>query len=182
MTQPHAFCSECKEIPVCHIDTVCDACMRDFHYITDKIAIGNSSASYDYFDIVVNMNYPQNGVEHGKIKYEYIEEKNLHLIKYGIEDCFSYEYAEFARTAFYQIYNMIKILRDISKKDKKNPKYKEFPRILFHCYAGVSRSVSAAIYYISKETCLSTKTTYNIVKKRRKVARPNKCFLYVLEI
>lgn len=189
-TQPHALCAECKGIPVCHINTICGLCVKDYHFITDKVAIGSSLTPYDQFDIVINMDCPNNGVAHGEMKYEYLSHNthnNTHLIKCGIQDCSLDEYEPFATKVFEEIHKTIVVLKkrgekyeNYKEKGHKYPKYRKYPKILFHCYAGVSRSVTAAIYYLSKDTEMSTKAIYHMVKEKRKVARPNPCFMKIL--
>lgn len=185
-TQPHALCAECKSIPVCHINSICRLCVRDYHFITDKVAIGSSLTPYDHFDIVINMDWPNNGIEIGEMKYEYLSQSHTHLIKCGLADCNLDQYSPFATKVFEEINKIVYALKERGEKynnnnnKEKGRKYVKYPRILFHCYAGVSRSVTAAIYYLSKDTEMSTKAVYHMVKEKRKVARPNPCFMKIL--
>lgn len=177
----HVLCLECKVIPVCSKLQVCGFCYRNYHYITDRVAIGNSSTSYDLFDIIVNMDCPNNGMTPGQLIYSYREKDRKHIIKCGIQDCSQDEYEPFAKHVFEEITKALQIL--IKKGElKKNKKYPEYPRILFHCYAGVSRSVAAATWYLSKTTNLSTESIFEMIKEKRKVANPNPCFRKILKI
>ena len=200
----HTLCDDCHGTPVCHPLGICELCRAEpFHYVTEEpsepsnassqeiVAIGNSVAKYDDFDIVVNMNCPHNGVEHGKMSYEYLLPTHTHVIKCGILDCEAEKYALFALQVFDKVASLITILKERGEihhkkglKDKKGRVYSRNPRILFHCYAGISRSVSAAIYYLSKHVWkeMSTKEIYDRVRQKRKIAKPNACFMKLLGI
>lgn len=178
----HVLCLECKTEPVCSKIQVCGLCYRNYHYITDRVAIGNSSTSYDLFDIIVNMDCPNNGLEHGRLVYEYCEKDRKHIIKCGIQDCSQDEYEPFAKHVFDEITRAIQRLSNKRNREKDRKKYPEYPRILFHCYAGISRSVAAATWYLSKTTNLSTCSVFNMIKEKRKVANPNPCFRKILEL
>jgi hypothetical protein len=49
-------------------------------------------------------------------------------------------------------------------------------KILVHCMAGVSRSVSLVVYYLMKKGNMSYSTAYGIVKGNRSIALPNSSF------
>ncbi len=173
-TRPHGLCMECGYVPVCHLNGICKKCVKPYHYVTENVAIGNCDSNYDLFDIVVNMDCPNNGIEKGRMDYTYDSQKEIHLIRCGIEDCTSPEYAPFAKSVFEEIHRAINAIKE-HYSDKE-------VRILFHCFAGISRSVSAAIYYLSKETGMKPTFVYKIVKESRKIAKPNECFMSILEI
>lgn len=54
--------------------------------------------------------------------------------------------------------------------------------ILVHCMAGVSRSVSVVAYYLMKKKALSYEDALNIIKQKRKIARPNDSFRSQLKL
>src|SRR5207248_2076018 len=49
-------------------------------------------------------------------------------------------------------------------------------KILIHCMAGVSRSVSVVVYYLMKKTGMGYNKAYDQVKNIRSVANPNNSF------
>ena len=71
------------------------------------------------------------------------------------------------------IINILKIvipkLRRLYEQDKNI-------KILFHCYAGVSRSSTVAIAYLSKITNKTTREIYELVKEKRPRINPNTTF------
>ncbi|KDO33384.1 hypothetical protein SPRG_02191 [Saprolegnia parasitica CBS 223.65] len=55
-------------------------------------------------------------------------------------------------------------------------------RVLVHCVAGVSRSVTFVIAYLMKETNLNLQQAYALLKQRRPLMCPNKGFRYQLAL
>ncbi|EQC31344.1 hypothetical protein SDRG_10946 [Saprolegnia diclina VS20] len=55
-------------------------------------------------------------------------------------------------------------------------------RVLVHCVAGVSRSVTFAIAYLMKETKMNLHQAYALLKQRRPLMCPNKGFRYQLAL
>ena len=53
-------------------------------------------------------------------------------------------------------------------------------KILFHCYAGVSRSATFAIAYLMITQELSVESAYNLVKSKRSRIHPNHGFIETL--
>ena len=76
----HYLCVECKE-NICCYKKICTNCdIHPYHMITDNIAVGSSASDYQNFDIIVNLNYPENNVSeddieisksNGKLMYPY---------------------------------------------------------------------------------------------------------------
>ena len=178
----HMLCLECKTIPICKNGIICGLCYRPYHYITDRVAIGNSGTSYNHFDIVINMNCPYNGLKEGQLTYNYDQKNKLHLIKCGIQDCGSEEYKPFAKHVFQEITRAIHYITQKGKEKVDPKKYVEHPRILFHCYAGISRSVAAAIWYLSEKFKKPRNVIYEMIKEKRKIASPNQGFMSLLGI
>jgi len=56
---------------------------------------------------------------------------------------------------------------------KKN----ENERVLVHCQAGISRSATACLAYLMKETNQSLETCFSELRKRREIVNPNFAFL-----
>lgn len=48
--------------------------------------------------------------------------------------------------------------------------------VLVHCAAGISRSVSTAIYYLMRKYNMTYDEAYKLILKNRKIARPNAGF------
>ena len=53
-------------------------------------------------------------------------------------------------------------------------------KILFHCYAGVSRSATFAIAYLMKTNMIIVDKAYELVKMKRNMINPNKGFMEAL--
>ncbi len=53
-------------------------------------------------------------------------------------------------------------------------------KILFHCYAGVSRSASLAIAYLMKTNIMTFDKAYELVKMKRNMINPNNGFMEAL--
>lgn len=172
-------CGECGVEDVCP-SGVCVFCIykHPFHFITDTVAIGNRRSSYDEFDIVVNMNVEENGVEVGDIEMKKVRNAKTNRLTYillfGIQDISDPEFQPYAMAMFDTITEAVEKLA----KRKKIAR----PKILFQCYAGISRSVSAAVVYLSKRLIISTREAFDLIKSKRKIANPNKGFRAVLGI
>ena len=55
-------------------------------------------------------------------------------------------------------------------------------KILIHCIAGISRSVSIVIYYLMKKHHMNFDDAFKMIKNKRKIANPNQSFkLQLLE-
>lgn len=171
----HTKCVGCEAAFVCCKSGVCMLCAwkHPFHFITDHVAVGSRSSEYDLFDIVIDMNSPQNGTVEGDLKLDKQKRPGrtpLFILKCGIQDCELEGYQGYALAMFDAIH------RFLGKFNVFDYSYK----ILFHCYAGVSRSASAAIYHLAKVTNISTTEAYQMVKEKRKWIKPNKGFLQTL--
>lgn len=178
----HKVCAECTQCLVCQDYIVCDWCIgiHPYHWITDRVAVGNRHAPYDFFDIIVNLNYPDNGVQFNDAKLEHVESKKnkrrKYVIKVGMFDSDLEEYKPFAARMFEHIHEWVNQL--IERVNRRGHGY---PRVLFHCAAGISRSVSAAVYHLSHSIQgMTPSASLALVKKKRKIANPNKGFLSVL--
>ncbi len=142
-----------------------------FTFIDSDVAIGNYKSSYDPFDVIVNLNYPYNNVIHNTVDstlmiYNYNEKI---LLRVGCNDI--PEESE----------NFLKFLEIVIEKLRKIKKINPDAKILFHCYAGISRSSSMAIGYLCKVKGLSLKDSYNMAKSKRPIIRPNDGFIETLK-
>lgn len=142
------------------------------HYtmITDYIAVGDYLSSYEPFDVIVNLCFPENGLEHRQIAVSHITTdagKNKTIIRVGINDESSEDMPSL----------LDKIIPYLLELHNQNSSIK----ILFHCYAGISRSSTVAIAYIMTVYGLTLNAAFNIVKSRRNFIKPNPGFVFALQ-
>jgi protein-tyrosine phosphatase len=140
-----------------------------FHMITDHVAIGDYTTSYDNFDVIFNFNYPYNHVALGAIDTE-IDYRHgaiqKTVYKIGLLDT-----TEYSDTLIEIFINLIPYL--IASKGK---------RILFHCYAGISRSSTAAILYFMLTTTMTLEQIYALLLSKRSHINPNPTFRRIIDI
>jgi len=143
--------------------------------ITETVAVGSNKSSYDLFDVIVNLDYPNNGAKEDDVLCT--EENGKHIIKCGYSDFthyVSYERdkwilgSDLNEEKLENLYNII--IRNVKNNSK----------ILFHCRQGISRSSTVAIYYLSKITGKSTKDVYSYMKRKRSCINPNAHFRKIL--
>jgi protein-tyrosine phosphatase len=147
-SRPHNICYECNEKMVCHIKGICAKCDVPLHMITDTVAVGSCGAKYDSFDVVVNLNYPENGVSHHNIV------NRGKVIVIGIHD--NKDEIPYMKSL---VHNLLPNIMN---------KYGEDAKILFHCFAGYSRSVALATAYLSMVEKISYEDAYDMIKEKRK--------------
>jgi len=159
-SKQHDTCTNCDSI-TCNITGICGTCEKNHHYdmVDEHVAIGSCDSLYDKFDLVINLSYPDNGVKRDEIKHGL--ENTSYVVRCGFtddKDGLTYEKLE----------NVLKIITEKEKEKTIN--------LLFHCYAGVSRSSTVAIYYLSKRDGKTVKETYDLVKQKRPRIDPNPHF------
>lgn len=140
--------------------------MSDYtHYtmITDNIAIGDHRSSYEPFDVVVNLCYPENKMEHRQILISYFPKT---IITVGIHD----------RPEEDMLSLLMKIIPHLVNMYQENNNI----RILFHCYAGISRSSSVAIAYMMAVYKIRLEKAFEIAR-RRSIINPNPGFYEALQ-
>jgi protein-tyrosine phosphatase len=140
---------------------------QSYHMITNTIAIGDYTSPYEPFDIIFNFNYPQNGATLGKIHTTIDHthpEKIIYLI--GLLD-----------TTIYTI-QLLYIFMELGPYLAKS----KGKRILFHCYAGISRSSTAAIMYFMMTTYLPLEAIFRLLLSKRPFIDPNPVFRHILQI
>ena len=140
-----------------------------FHMITDHIAIGDYLSPYTTFDVVFNFNYPYNHVALGAIDTEIDYHHGAiqkTIYKIGLLDI-----TEYSDTLMKIFINLIPYL--IAAKGK---------RILFHCYAGISRSSTAAILYFMLTTPMTLDEIYTLLTSKRSHINPNPTFRHIIAI
>lgn len=176
----HWRCVACEKNFLCGSSPVCMWCVfkNPYHMITDYVAVGNNRSRYEDFDIVINLDCPNNGTEEGDLKLETRKrpgKKKLLILNCGLQDCEADGYMEYTKSMFETIH---KFIEKVFSKDSDRRKDK----ILFHCRAGICRSASAAIYYLSQSLNISTTDAYQLVKMKRKWVKPNNGFARVLKL
>ena len=133
-----------------------------YNMITNNVAIGNYQSSYDPFDVIINLNYPKNGAQHRQIHKTHVPtgpNTSKIIIKVGIHDSPDED--------MHSLLSMIiPYLTDLNR---------QYPnmRILFHCYAGVSRSTTLAIAYLMNTYGIPLDDAFHIAKSRRPIIQPN---------
>ena len=138
--------------------------MSDHYYtmITDNIAIGDHRSSYESFDVVVNLCYPENKMNHRQILISYLPKT---IITVGIND----------RPDEDMLSLLLKIIPHLATMYNENNNI----RILFHCYAGISRSSSVAMAYLMAVYKIRLEKALEIAR-RRPIVNPNQGFYEAL--
>jgi predicted protein tyrosine phosphatase len=148
--------------------TICELCQinkcTQHHYnmITELIAIGDQFTPYEPFDIIINLNFPCNNVKHNDIVETFSNDKQIY--KVGIYD-------NIYQDIDYVLINLIPKLLEKLNLNKK---------ILFHCWAGASRSASLAISLISKYKKITLLEAYKLAKLKR--SRVNQNYHFIEEL
>jgi len=141
----------------------------NYNWIDKNVAIGNRNSDYSPFDVIVNLNYPFNNVEHNNVKREInikdYKEKVIYNI--GLNDS--------------ENENMLDILKLVIPKLLRLYEQDKNIKILFHCYAGISRSTTLAIAFLCKAKGLSLKDAIELAEKQRPIINPNPGFLKALK-
>ena len=136
--------------------------------ITNRIDIGDHQTSYQPYDVIVNLNYPYNGVDYGQLDEIVDTVHNKRVIRVGMPDL--PEESE----------NMSRLLEKLIPRlvyyYLSNPNSK----ILIHCYAGVSRSSTVAIALMMRLFNISAEEAFQIAKRGRDIVNPNQGFVDAL--
>jgi protein tyrosine phosphatase len=160
----HDLCKKCKKNATCNMHKKCYDCqIGHYNMITKSVAVGDCESSYDEFDIIVNLFGEFNGSYLDEIVF--VEENNKKIYNVGLIDKSKYK-----DNALALIKYLIPELMTYSNK-----------KILFHCYAGVSRSATFAIAYLMKKHKLTKDEAFNLVKTKRPAIYPNYGFLKILD-
>jgi protein-tyrosine phosphatase len=168
----HLRCVNCYQT-TCSPTRVCKECFTNnsYHYITPLVAIGNRETPYHDFDIIINLNFPYNNIQHRNVRVENDTENSKQVFTVGLSD---HEQDEiYFETEFLPV-----MLAELGKEENRNKS------ILFHCYAGISRSASSAIAYLKKYDpdfqYRSLLDIFNYTRDKRYVVCPNYCFLLAM--
>jgi len=141
-----------------------------YDWITDTVAIGDMYSSYDEFDIIINVQFPQNQVNNKDILFTYYLGKTVYYV--GILDSSE----ENNKGLMSSLLNTL--VPELALLKQNNPNL----RFLFHCYAGMSRSVTVATAFLIKTLAISMDDALYMVKSKRTIADPNPLFLKELEM
>ena len=170
-SKTHDTCTDCDRI-TCRFSGICNECEKHHTYdmVTEQVAIGSFQASYDPFDLVINLDYPYNKVEKNEVKQSL--ENTSYVIRCGYEDN-----NELTLEQLEYVVKRITEFEEQNKHNQQNQKNQYKPiKILFHCYAGVSRSVTFAISYLAQREKKTVAEIYDRIKQVRPRINPNSHF------
>jgi len=139
-----------------------------YNFITDTVAIGDYHSSYEQFPIIINANFPHNHVTLDSLKtFECKQLFRKHTV-----------YSIGLRDGIHEPINkFIDLLMPLLKKEyEKRPHTK----ILFHCFAGKSRSVILAIAYLIEVHNMTLDDALKLVYEKRPIVCPNDGFMKFL--
>jgi|SRR5579872_4250572 len=111
---------------------------------------------YDKFDVVINLNYPENKVPKGCLIVDKSKVYRLGIDDNHMEDLYTY-------------FDILGALIITSLKNNK--------KVLVHCHAGVSRSVSIIIAFFIKYGNMTLTNAIKKIKDQRSIIQPNQSFL-----
>lgn len=111
---------------------------------------------YDNFDIIINLNYPENKVPKNCLHVEKGKIYRLGLDDSHIDDIYTY-------------FDILSALIITSLKENK--------KVLVHCHAGISRSVSIILAFFIKYANMSLNNGLKKIKEKRNIIQPNQSFL-----
>lgn len=140
------------------------------HWITPYVCIGDSTSSYQEFDVVVNADYPNNFIPHGKCgRRDEKHKKNCTLYLVGLCDHDS------------EIENLEGCIEYLIPRLRKKYEEDKECTFLFHCYAGKSRSVALALAFMVEVLGMEYYQAYEFIKEKRPIIKPRPLFITFLE-
>jgi hypothetical protein len=161
----HQMCLECEKKLVCYGKGICRTCDVPYHWITENLAVGSCSTPYHLFDVVLNLNHPENGMRHSTA-HTY-QKGNTTVHAWGIRD------TEIDTPLMEMPLQTVKaMMKEPTQQSKK---------VLIHCFAGFSRSVALAAAYLALEQDISVDDAVKQIQKVRKYIGPNPDFLRFFE-
>jgi hypothetical protein len=162
---------------VCHLKGICAPCDKPVHDITDKVSVGSCAAGYEPYDLIFNLNYPENNVNKGTVEKIFGKRPNdwtgfikKYYYAIGMHDRDHPDDLETFRKA-------VRVLKDVIEEQKKTG-YDH--KILFHCFAGYSRSVALATAYLCLKDGMSVEKAFSLIKEKRKYIGPNEAFMKIV--
>lgn len=140
-----------------------------FHMITENMAIGDHTSSYETFDIVINANFM---CDSQKCKHHDMSTTTNN----GKQVTYISMYDNMEEKAYMKmiLHSMIPVL---IHHVKRNPLIK----ILFHCYAGVSRSGSFGVAFMAHLYGLTYEDALQKIREKRVQVDPNPGFVEAIK-
>jgi hypothetical protein len=170
-SKAHSMCDGCKQVVTCSLFEKCKNCEYNSSYnmIIDNVAIGSYLSPYDSFDIIVNMDYPQNNANRGEILADIKD--NKFIIRCGFMDWYDSMTIKHLNIVYCMVKERETYIRNQGKDNIM---------ILFHCTMGISRSSTMAIYYLAKKLGIGYDEAYMMAKQKRRIIKPNDGFKKLL--
>lgn len=163
VVKKHGLCVDCED-KICCYKKICHKCdINPYHMITENIGVGSCTSDYENFDVIVNINYPKNEAKSGDITVQKYKKLIIHV---GLEDTIDKE-----NLALDFLVKIIPVIYKLYNGKK----------ILFHCFAGMSRSPMFAVAYLSYSLNISVKEAHEMVVSKRKFVEINEGFIRALE-
>lgn len=164
VVKKHVLCVDCND-RICCYKKICHKCdIHPYHMITENIGIGSCDSDYEGFDVIVNVNYPENEAKNSDIAVQ--KKFNKLIIHVGLEDMIDKE-----NLALEFLVKIIPVIYKLYAGKK----------MLFHCFAGMSRSTMFATGYLAYSLNISVKEAYAMVISKRKFVEINQGFIRALE-
>lgn len=145
-----------------------------FTWITPNMAIGNSESDYSPFDIIVNLNFQGELLALGNTLRHHDIRTVTHETLKQITHVAIYDHPsekEFMKGILHSIIPLV------VQRVRQLPNIK----ILFHCYAGVSRSASLGIAYMALMESRPYDIAVHRVKEMRPEVNPNAGFVEAIK-
>ena len=138
----------------------------NYNWIDENVAIGDCDSDYSDFDIIVNLDCPNNGVSHHSIDMECVKDKGKHIYRIGCYDSEKEDMESLIKTVIPELVSYYVMNNNI--------------KILFHCYAGISRSSTLAISFLCIAKNYPLWFAYKLAKSNRPIINPNRGFMNCL--
>lgn len=133
----------------------------NYNWIDENIAVGDRNSDYSNFNIIVNLDFDNNGVKHHTIEMECLN--GQHIYKIGCLDCEKEDMENLIKTVIPEMVRYYNNNREL--------------KILFHCAAGISRSSTMAIAFLCTAKNYSLWQALNLCKQKRPIINPNRGFM-----
>jgi len=147
---------------------------ESYHWITPNMAIGDAESTYEPFDVVIDLNFEGELIALGDTRRHHdiqtiTQESRQQITRIAIYDHPSEK--EF----------MKKVLHSMIPSLIQSTSFIPSLKILFHCYAGVSRSASLGITWLAEmESCTYEEALRKVQEKRPQV-NPNPGFVEAIK-
>lgn len=147
---------------------------KSYHWITPNMAIGDAESNYEPFDVVIDLNFEGELIALGDTRRHHdiqtiTQESRQQITRIAIYDHPSEK--EF----------MKKVLHSMIPSLVQSTGFIPSLKILFHCYAGVSRSASLGITWLAEmESCTYEEALRKVQEKRPQV-NPNPGFVEAIK-